>query len=165
MSNYKVGDRVRVKADSPTQTTRRGEVFTITSLDRSAISKRPYAGGDKRGTGIWLDNLEHVPEQVDRTPYPKYGDWGSRIHIGRNAGLASQWYGDPREHEHGIYIKVEGGGISTAEAREIAKYLNDLADRIEHDQAIVAAGNDAKREAERKKIRQQIAELEKKLED
>jgi hypothetical protein len=174
MSEFKVGDKVRVKAGSKIESIRRGEEFVITSLDLSAITQRPYARGDERGCGVYLEDLEHViPTEIDKTPYPTYGDYGADIYIARNAGNGVQWYGNDREHEHGVFIKTNGAhGISTVQAREIAKYLTDIADRIESDQAIrkqqaaqAKADKKAELKAKIKELKATLADLKRQVEE
>jgi hypothetical protein len=175
MSEFKVGDRVRVK-DSEPRAAVKGEEFVITKLSTTMPGAlgQPYAMGNQNGMGVYLEHLEQViPQEIDKTPYPAYGGWSDDIHIGRNAGNGVQWYGNDREHEHGVFIKTNGAhGISTVQAREIAKYLTDLADRIESDQAIrkqqaaqAKADKKAELKAKIKELKANVADLERQVEE
>lgn len=67
MTEFKVGDKVRIKDTHPTAECR-GEEFTITEI-------RP-AVGDERGFGVWLMFLEHLEPGLldvhDAVEHPNY---------------------------------------------------------------------------------------------
>jgi hypothetical protein len=177
MSEFKVGDKVRVKAGSKIESIRRGEEFVITSLDLSAITQRPYAHGDERGCGVYLEDLEHViPTEVDRTEYPKFV--AKELVVSRN--FRPEFYGDEREAARDFerVVFFEGresskwGTLSITEARDLAKYLTDIADRIESDQAIrkqqaaqAKADKKAELKAKIKELKATLADLKRQVEE
>lgn len=116
MTEFKVGDKVRVKDDADTSSCGRqlrGKVLTISEINEGSEKLGSYFMSEEpeNNSGIWLNEVEKVVEtfkEGDRVEVTgHHWAWGGEVEDGQDVIGSTGTVGEPRTDEY-LNVKIDG---------------------------------------------------------